>query len=40
VIFYLKQDVFGQSDHYMTASYEEIYAKYADEKADIFELLV
>jgi MoxR-like ATPase len=39
VIFYLKQDVFGQSDHYMTGSYEEIYAKYADGKADIFELL-
>jgi hypothetical protein len=40
VIFYLKQDVFGQSDHYMTHSYEELYAKYVETDADIFELLV
>lgn len=39
VIFYLKQDVFGQSGHYMTASYEEIYEKYVNSQADLFELL-
>lgn len=39
VIFYLKQDVFTYSDHYMTDSYEEIYLKYIENGADIFELL-
>ncbi len=39
VIFYLKQDVFTYSDHYMTDSYEEIYLKYSEAGADIFELL-
>ena len=39
VIFYLKQDVFTYSKHYMKESYEEIYVKYAEEKADLFELL-
>ena len=40
VIFYLKQDVFCSSAHYMTISFEEIYAKYAEHHADVFELLV
>ena len=40
VIFYLKQDVFTFSDHYMTESYEEIYMKYIEEDADLFELLL
>ena len=39
VIFYLKQDVFTYSDHYMTDSYEDIYMKYIENGADIFELL-
>jgi len=39
VIFYLKQDVFRESGHYMTASFEEIYEKYAASDKDIFELL-
>ena len=39
VIFYLKQDVFTYSDHYMTDSYEEIYLRYSENGADIFELL-
>ena len=39
VIFYLKQDVFTYSDHYMTDSFEEIYLQYIDEDADLFELL-
>ncbi|MBP3206427.1 MAG: AAA family ATPase [Lachnospiraceae bacterium] len=40
VIFYLKQDVFTFSDHYMIDSYEEIYLKFLENKGDIFELLV
>ena len=40
VIFYLKQDVFTYSDHYMIYSFEEIYLKYLENKGDIFELLV
>lgn len=39
VIFYLKQDVFGQSGHYMTVSYEEIYDRYVSSNEDLFELL-
>ena len=39
VIFYLKQDVFPYSDRYMTESYEDIFLKYSDSKADVFELL-
>lgn len=39
VIFYLKQDVFTYSDHYMLDSYEDIYLKYMDMGADLFELL-
>ncbi len=40
VIFYLKQDVFMDSDHYMTESFEEIYLSCVEDDADIFELLV
>lgn len=40
VIFYLKQDVFTFSDHYMIYSFEEIYLKYLENHGDIFELLV
>ncbi|MBR1770421.1 MAG: AAA family ATPase [Lachnospiraceae bacterium] len=39
VIFYLKQDVFTYSDHYMIDSFETIYLKYLEEHGDIFELL-
>lgn len=39
VIFYLKQDVFTYSNHYMLDSYEDIYLKYMDKGADVFELL-
>jgi hypothetical protein len=39
VIFYLKQDVFTYSNHYMLDSYEDIYLKYMDQGADLFELL-
>ncbi len=39
VIFYLKQDVFTYSDHYMTDSFEEIYMTYIEDDADLFELL-
>ena len=39
VIFYLKQDVFTYSNHYMLDSYEDIYLKYRDLGADLFELL-
>lgn len=39
VIFYLKQDVFTYSNHYMLDSYEDIYLKYMDFGADLFELL-
>jgi len=39
VIFYLKQDVFTFSDHYMVDSYEVIYLKYLERNGDIFELL-
>lgn len=39
VIFYLKQDVFTYSNHYMLDSYEEIYLKYRDQGRDLFELL-
>lgn len=39
VLFYLKQDVFGESDHYMTGSYEEIYRKCMDSSFDMFTLL-
>ena len=39
VIFYLKQDVFTYSDHYMPQSYEEIYLRYVEGGADLFELL-
>ncbi len=40
VIFYLKQDVFPYSEHYMTAAYEDIFLKYGNDDADLFELLV
>ena len=40
VIFYLKQDVFPYSDRYFTDSYEEIYKKYIETDADVFELLL
>lgn len=40
VVFYLKQDVFGESNHYMLISFEEIYIRYVDKERDIFELLV
>ncbi|MBQ7918965.1 MAG: AAA family ATPase [Lachnospiraceae bacterium] len=40
VVFYLKQDVFMDSEQYMTESYEEIYLTYVEDDADIFELLV
>lgn len=40
VIFYLKQDVFTYSNHYMLNSFEEIYIRYVDLGADLFELLV
>lgn len=39
VLFYLKQDVFSGSDHYMTESFEEIYLKSLDPSFDIFTLL-
>jgi len=39
VVFYLKQDVFTYSNHYMTESFEEIYMKYIEDDADLFELL-
>lgn len=39
VIFYLKQDVFTYSEHYMKESYEDIYLKYMDGEEDLFELL-
>lgn len=39
VIFYLKQDVFTYSTHYMLDSYEDIYLKYLELGADLFELL-
>ncbi len=39
VIFYLKQDVFTYSDHYMTDSFEEIFMTYIEDDADLFELL-
>lgn len=39
VIFYLKQDVFTYSNHYMLDSYEDIYLKYMDLGVDLFELL-
>ncbi len=40
VVFYLKQDVFGESNHYMLIPFEEIYIRYVDMGRDIFELLV
>ena len=40
VVFYLKQDVFDYSKHYMLSSFEEIHSKYVDNKGDLFELLV
>lgn len=39
VIFYLKQDVFTNSAHYMPMSYEDIYLKYIELGGDLFELL-
>ena len=39
VIFYLKQDVFTYSDHYMCDSFEEIYMRCIEDDADLFELL-
>lgn len=39
VLFYLKQDVFSNSDHYMTESFEEIYVKCIDPSFDLFSLL-
>ncbi|MBR1931572.1 MAG: AAA family ATPase [Lachnospiraceae bacterium] len=39
VVFYLKQDVFNTSDHYLTDSFEDIYDKYRTEEYDLFELL-
>ena len=40
VVFYLKQDVFMDSEKYMTESFEEIYLTYVEDDADIFELLI
>lgn len=40
VVFYLKQDVFMDSEHYMMESFEEIYLTYVEDDSDIFELLV
>lgn len=40
VVFYLKQDVFSFSGHYMVDSYEDIYNKYMDRSQDLFTLLV
>lgn len=39
VIFYLKQDVFTNSAHYMPESYEDIYLKYMELNEDLFALL-
>ncbi len=39
VIFYLKQDVFPDSDHYLTDSFEEIFETYRNLDNDIFELI-
>lgn len=39
VIFYLKQDVFPTSNHYMLDSFEEIFIKYQEGSQDLFELL-
>lgn len=39
VIFYLKQDVFPDSDHYMTESFEDLYMKCMDPSFDLFTLL-
>lgn len=39
VLFYLKQDVFFGSDHYMTEPYEDIYLKCMTGSFDIFTLL-
>ena len=40
VVFYLKQDVFTYSNHYMLIPFEEISMRYVDLEGDIFELLV
>lgn len=40
VVFYLKQDVFCDSFRFLTDSFEDIYEKYIDGDADIFELLL
>lgn len=39
VIFYLKQDVFPNSFRYFTDSFEDIFEKYINPEADLFELL-
>ena len=39
VIFYLKQDVFNTSDHYLTDPFEDIYERYRSDENDLFELL-
>ncbi len=39
VVFYLKQDVFTYSGHYMPDSYEDIYLKYLELEEDLFGLL-
>ncbi len=39
VVFYLKQDVFADSLHYMIPSFEWIMEKYGDPASDLFELL-
>ena len=39
VVFYLKQDVFADSVHYMIPSFEWIMEKYSDPSSDLFELL-
>lgn len=40
VVFYLKQDVFTYSNHYMLCSFEELHYRYVVNRGDLFELLV
>lgn len=39
VVFYLKQDIFPNHSHYLRESYEELYMRYLEDEADLFELL-
>ena len=39
VIFYLKQDVFTESNHYFLDAFESIMDDYAGQEDDLFELL-